>query len=308
MKNLFITTHGLKLSKSGSYLVVKGKDVNEKIPLGAFSNVFILSNVSITTQVLKFLARNGKYVFIINTAGKLQSIILPEIVTSVTGNRARQYKKFEDERMRVYLSQELLLRKALLTQRFLKKFREAQGLDPQTHPYYRDFYKDVSGFIESARSIEQLRGIDGFIMRTLYNEFASSIEKFFSFKNRSYHPPEDEVNAVLSLVFSMFYSLLFPLIISYDLDPYVGFFHIKKGKHAILSSDLMELARPELIFFTADILNRGYFDQSDFKKFRSGIFLKPKATQVLCKLFMEKILFSDIFFPVEAFIKERILK
>jgi len=92
MKNLFITTHGLKLSKSGSYLVIKGKEINEKIPLGAFTNVFILSNVSMTTQVLKFLSRNGKYVFIINTAGKLQSIVVPEIVTSAIGNRIKQYK------------------------------------------------------------------------------------------------------------------------------------------------------------------------------------------------------------------------
>jgi len=307
VKNLFITTHGLKVSKYGSYIIIKGKEISRKIPLGAFSNVFILANVTITTQVLKFLSKNGKYVFILNTAGKVQSIVLPELVTSSTGNRVKQYKKFEEESMRVFLTQELLNRKALLVQKFLLNFRKAQGQDSRFHPYH-DFYKDVLSLIEGSRTIEQLRGVDGFIMKHLYSEFASSIEKFFSFKKRSYHPPADEANAVLSLIFSMFYSLLFPIIISYDLDPYVGFFHIRRGKHAALASDLLELARPELVFFTADILNRGFFEESDFKNFKSGVYLKPKATKVLCKLFAEKILFSDIFFPIQVFIKERILR
>jgi len=307
MKNLFITTHGLKISKSGSYITILGKDINEKIPVGAFSNVFILANVTITSQALKFLSKNGKYVFVLNTAGKVQSIILPELITSSTSNREKQYKKFNNETIKIFLVQELLNRKAFLAQKFLLNFKMAQEKDWKFHPY-RNFYRDISSLIEGNKTIEQLRGIDGLIMKHLYSEFASSIEKFFSFKKRSYHPPTDEANAVLSLVFSMFYSLTFPLIISYDLDPYVGFFHIKRGKHAALASDLLELARPELIFFTADILNRGFFEKSDFKKFKSGVYLRPKATKVLCKLFAEKILFSDIFLPIQLFIKERILR
>lgn len=307
MRNLFITTHGLKISKYGSYIVVKGKGDVKRIPLGAFSNVFILANVTITTQILKFLSQNGKYVFILNTAGKVQSIVLPEVVTSSTSNRAKQYKKFESKDMKVFLTQDLLDRKAFLAQNVLSRFREAQGEDRRLS-IYKNFHKNVLLLIETSHTIGHLRGVDGFIMKNLYSEFSSSIEKVFSFKKRSYHPPVDEANAILSLIFSVFYSILFPLIISYDLDPYVGFFHIRRGKHAALASDLLELARPELIFFVADIINRGFFDKSDFKRFKSGVYLKPKATRVLCKLFTEKILFSNILFPIQMFVKEKILK
>lgn len=306
-RNLFITTHGLKLSKYGNYLVIRGKEYTKKIPIGAFSNVFILSNATFTTQFLKFLSKNGKYIFILNTAGKIQSIVLPEIITSSVSNRVKQYKKFENEDSKVFLTQNLLIEKAFIVQKVLYRFRKYLGEDPRLHPY-KNFYKDTLKLIENSKTIGQLRGVDGFIMKSLYLEFASSIKKIFSFKKRSYHPPIDEANAILSLTFSIFYSILFPLIISYDLDPYVGFFHIKRGQHAALASDLLELARPELVFFSADIINRGLFSKSDFKKFGSGVYLKPNATRVLCKLFIEKILFSDILVPIQLFIKKRILK
>jgi len=307
-RNIFITTHGLKISKHGNYLMVKGKDLNEKIPVGAFDNVFVLANVNFTAQVLKFLSKNGKWVFIINTSGKLQSIVAPQLLTSATSNREKQYRKFENKSLRIFLVKELLFYKANLSYKAIEKFRKAQGLHPLNYSFYKDFLKDVNSMIERSDSIEVLRGVDGFIMRTIYTEFATSIKNYFQFKTRSYHPPKDEANAVLSFVFSMFYSLLIPLIISQGLDPYFGFFHEKRGRHAALSSDLMELARPELVFFAADILNKGYFEKSDFKTFKDGVYLKPKATKVLCKLFMEKINFSNIMFPIRYFIKEEILK
>lgn len=306
-RNLFITRHGLRLGKSGSYIIVKGKDINEKIPLGAFSNVFILANVTISTQTLKYLSENGKYVFILTTTGRVKSIILPELLSSNAKVREKQYKKFGSETLRLFLIKELLWKKAKLAQKFLIKFRESRG-ESANLTVYKDFFKDVSFLIDSARNVDQLRGIDGFMMKSLFFEFSNSVKEFFSFKSRSYHPPTDEPNAVLSLMFSMFYSILFPLVISHELDPYCGFFHIKRGKHAALVSDLMELARPELIFFTADILNRGFFTSSDFKKFNSGVYMKPVAVRVLCKLFMEKLVHSEIFFPIQLFIKEVLLK
>ncbi len=306
-KNLFITRHGLRIGKSGSCITVKGRDINERIPLGAFSNVFILANVTVSTQTLKYLSENGKYVFILTTTGKVKSIILPEFLPSNTKVREKQYRKFDSEDLKLFIAKELLRSKAKLSQKFLIKFREAKG-EPVNLTVYKDFSRDVAFLIDSARSIDQLRGVDGFIMKNLFSEFSQSIKEFFAFKSRSYHPPADEPNAVLSLVFSMFYSILFPLVISHELDPYCGFFHVKRGKHAALVSDLMELARPELIFFTADVLNRGFFTVSDFKRFKSGVYMKPDAVRVLCKLFMEKLAFSEIFFPIQLFIKEVLLK
>jgi len=307
MKNIFIVTHGVKLSKSGNYLVIKGKNFVRKIPIGVFSNLFILSNVVISSQVLKFLSKNGKYVFILNTAGKLKSIVLPELVTSSTSQRERQYLKMKNEEVKVYLSKELLIQKTRMAQNVLNKFRKNKG-EGISLSIHNSFSRDILKLIDYCSTIEQLRGVDGVIMKSLYAEFSSSIREFFNFKRRSYHPPMDEANAMLSLIFSMFYSLLFPLVISYGLDPYVSFFHVRRGKHAALVSDLLELARPELIFFSADILNKGFFDASDFKRTSCGVYLRPKATKVLCKLFAEKLVFSDILAPIELFIKEKLIK
>jgi len=306
-KNLFITKPGLRLRIRSRHLIIKGNNVDKEIPLNVFSNVFILSNVNISPQTLKYLSENGKYIFILSATGEVSSIILPKILLLNNRIREKQYKWLVSNELKIYIIKELLRRKAKLSQNCLIRFRELRG-EPANLTVYKEFFRDVSFLIDNTTIISRLRDLDAFIMRNLLLEFSSSIKEFFSSKGYSCQPLISESNVVLNLIFSMFYSILFPVVIFYDLDPYHGFFCMKKGKYAALVSDLMELAKPKLIFFTADILNRGIFTASDFKYFESKIYLKSNAVNVLCKLLMEKIIYSNIFFPIQLFVKEVLLK
>jgi CRISPR-associated protein Cas1 len=287
--SLFITTYGLKLSKAGSCLVITGENIKEKIPISAFEHVFILSNVTVTSQTLKFLSQHKKYVFFINRTGKLISMVIPELLPSANNKRKWQYAAFSNEEKRIALTKTLLKEKVALVQKIRKNIQLQIG-DIAIGNLKQSFYP----LIEQMNSISSLMAMDGNINRIIFDDLSAYLDKPWQFKKREFHPPKDEVNAMLSIVYTMYYSILIPVILSEGYDPYIGFFHQKRGKHAALASDLIELSRPALTFFVLDILNSHYFSPSDFKFFKQACFLKTNATKVLCKLFAEKILHKNL--------------
>ncbi|SNR63080.1 CRISPR-associated endonuclease Cas1 [Desulfurobacterium atlanticum] len=308
MRNIFVTTHGASLTKRKYELIVTLNSKKHTIPFGSFSNLFIVANVKISTPLIKALTENKKSVFILKSNGTLTSMILPPFLNSSARRRVAQYKKFEDESIKIFMIKELLRRKSLLTQWTLEKFYDFSEKHYLEKNIIKSFYRCTKDWIEKSSSIAALRGIDGYIMNTLYDHFAQSISKFWEFEKRSYNPPKNEVNSVLSLVYTYTYSILTSIIISYNLDPYCGFFHEKHGKHAVLASDLLELLRPGLIFFVADILNSRYIEATDFKKTRKSILIKQPALKVISKLYSEKVLNGSFFYPVSAFIHEIMLR
>ncbi|SNR65897.1 CRISPR-associated endonuclease Cas1 [Desulfurobacterium atlanticum] len=308
LRNIFITTHGAVIRKRKYELIVEVKNRKYSIPFGTFSNVFIVANVNLTTPVIKSLSGSGKYIFIVRTNGELSSIILPQFLRSSSKRRINQYKSFEIEYKKVAMIQELLRRKALLAQWILEKFYDYSGRHYLEKSVIKSFYKDTAKWIEKSDKISLLRSIDGFIMNSLYRHFSAAISGKWKFEKRTYNPPENEVNSLLSLVYTYTYSILIPLIVSFDLDPYCGFFHEKRGKHAALASDILEILRPGLIFFVADMLNSEFLTKSDFRKTKRSVLIKPEALKVISKLYSEKILNSDFFFPVSLFIHEVVLK
>ncbi|MBF0121102.1 MAG: CRISPR-associated endonuclease Cas1 [Desulfobacterales bacterium] len=96
--------------------------------------------------------------------------------------------------------------------------------------------------IDSCKSIEELRGVEGNFAKQYFHDFAVLVSPF-TFSGRCYHPPDGPVNAMLSLGYTLLYHRLNAALIRRGLDTRTGFFHIGKGTHAALASDLMEELR-----------------------------------------------------------------
>ena len=100
--------------------------------------------------------------------------------------------------------------------------------------------------------------------------------KPFEFSTRSYHPPRDETNALLSLGYTLLFNRFTSLIKSNDIDPYLGFYHIKHGNHTTLASDLMEPFRFISDFVTISLLKDKDITMDDFKTVTVGNTISPR--------------------------------
>src|SRR5947208_2969612 len=74
--------------------------------------------------------------------------------------------------------------------------------------------------------------------------FASCVPSPWRFEKRTAHPPLDEVNAMLSLSYTLLYNRMASHLNMIGLDSYQGFFHQARHGHAALASDLIEEFRP----------------------------------------------------------------
>ncbi|MEO2069462.1 MAG: CRISPR-associated endonuclease Cas1 [Desulfurobacteriaceae bacterium] len=284
---LFVTTPGAKISRKGNVLIVEIRDEKRQIPIGVIKHVFLFGTVNITVPAIRLLSSRGKFVFLLNRYGRLVSVICPEFFGSDNNVRVNQYQTFTDEKRKLEITKELLRRKIEVAEIVIYNLHSSRNLKAKD---VKEWKEKVLTSLLSASNIQSLLGIDGNISKYLYDKFSSFNESSFSFGKREYYPPPDPVNALLSLSFSIFYSLMYPMVLAFGFDPYLGFFHIRRGRHAALCSDVMEIVRPRLVEFVFNTLNDGFFLEEDFSSDRSGVFLKTKALKSFVKLYTDVVI------------------
>ena len=103
-------------------------------------------------------------------------------------------------------------------------------------------YPEFSARTRKVKSIDELRGVEGFGARVFFAGYRSLVADF-PFERRAYNPPEGPVNAMLSLGYTLLYHRISAALFRHGLDPRSGFYHVSKGKHAALASDLGEELR-----------------------------------------------------------------
>lgn len=132
--------------------------------------------------------------------------------------------------------------------------------------------KNILEKIPSAETLDQLRGFEGSADRAYFHSFAALVAPF-EFKGRSYHPPEGPVNTMLSFGYSLLYNRLSSVLHAKGYSSRVGFFHLARGRHFALASDLMEELRFIVDRIVLTLIHRKEIQDTDFdmSKKKSGI-------------------------------------
>ncbi|OFI07051.1 CRISPR-associated endonuclease Cas1 [Clostridium acetireducens DSM 10703] len=155
--------------------------------------------------------------------------------------------------------------------------------------------------VNYAKEINEIMGIEGAAARIYFQSLTNLIPEPYEFKGRNKNPPKDEVNALLSLTYSILNSIILSEIEKVGLDSFIGFLHgIKYGRES-LSLDLLELYRSNFCDdFVLKLLRRKEIRITDFTKNKDGIRLKQNAFRKYIKKFNknyekieEYVVFSD---------------
>jgi len=260
MNRRFVVVFGqADIRKSGERIrFLNGLGSIEK-PVRYVEAVIVMGKVSLSSDALSLLLSSGVPVFFLSKFGKLRGVLTSNILSSANTNRLRQYESFK--RNRLSIARNIVSGK-------LKKIEEV-------------FYLNLSHLrseLENADSIDSLMGIEGKASRLMFKRFRENIEgSGLRFRERSYHPPTDEVNALLSLAYSLTYALAFPVVLYLGYDPYLSFLHSKRGTHASFCSDIIEPTRPVLTKELENPIKRGLFSKKDFRKEGKGVYLRKES-------------------------------
>jgi CRISPR-associated protein Cas1 len=132
-------------------------------------------------------------------------------------------------------------------------------------------------------SLDTLRGIEGAAANTYFGAFDHLIlsnKQDFFFKERSRRPPRDNMNALLSFLYTLLVHDVQAALETVGLDPQVGFLHQDRPGRPGLALDMMEELRPFLADRLAlSLVNRRQVSSSGFQARESGGVLMDDETR-----------------------------
>ena len=137
--------------------------------------------------------------------------------------------------------------------------------------------KSFLEYIQNAKSMDQLRGYEGeaaSIYFGVFDELILQQKKDFVFQGRNKRPPLDNVNAMLSFVYTLLTNQITSALETIGLDPYVGYMHTDRPGRASLSLDLIEELRAVMADrFVLSLINKKIVNGKNFTRKENGAVL-----------------------------------
>ena len=276
LNTLFVTTQGSYLSKEGDTVLVNQEhEVKLRVPihnLGSivcFGNVlcspFLLGLCGERNVTLSFLTENGRF--------------LARVHGPVSGNvllRREQYRRADDPATSAEVARSVVTAKIansrIVLQRAMRDGPELADSTPM-----KQALEDMQQYIKTLQdqpTVDQIRGIEGSAAATYFGVFDHLInanKEYFFFKERSRRPPLDNMNALLSFLYTLLVHDVESALEGVGLDPAVGFLHRDRPGRPGLALDLMEELRAYLVDRLAlSLVNRQQVKPEGFTKTESG--------------------------------------
>ena len=260
MERRFILLSGqADVKKVGERLRFINSSGSVEKPVRYIEAVIVLGSLSLSSHAVSLLLSNRIPVFFLSRFGTFRGMLMHGFLSSANTLRIRQYEAFLSRRLEI--ARGIILRKLENIERI-----------------YMNNMSDLKLELRSADSIDAIMGIEGRASRLMFKSFKKNIAgSGLRFAGRSYRPPADEINALLSFAYSLTYALAFPLILHLGYDPYLSFLHTKRGSHASFCSDIIEPLRP---FVTKELekeILRNGFRRKDFVKEGKGFYLRRES-------------------------------
>jgi CRISPR-associated protein Cas1 len=285
LNTLFVTTQGAYLSKEGETVAVNvDKEVRLRVPIHTIGGIVCFGQVSCSPYLMGFCAENDVGISFLTEHGRF----LARVQGPVSGNvllRREQYRKADDQNVSVEVAKAVLTGKVVncrsVLQRALRDHGEKIEVDKVELAVKR--LTDCLDSIRTEQSLDVVRGFEGDAARIYFGVFDHLItaqkESFF-FQERSRRPPLDNVNCLLSFLYTLVMHDVRSALEAVGLDPAVGFLHRDRPGRPGLALDLMEEFRPFLAErITLSLINLRQVQDKGFKKADSGGVLMDDETR-----------------------------
>lgn len=265
MSTIYILSDYGKLSRQNDALVFTAPTgETRKIFLHQTSRLIIAGSVELTGSALRMLMHHQVDTIFLSSNGKFSGKLQFEEGKNVF-LRKRQYDSLNNPVFCLNLARSIaegkMSNQIAFMQRINRKDTGANVSDAITQAQ-RNLEK-----MKQAGTVDAVRGHEGMGAKIYFSVFKQNINPSWAvFKGRSMNPPKDNVNAVMSFLYTLLLYRVDAFIEMEGLDPYVGYLHsIEYGKRS-LSFDLMEEYRASICdTLTCSLFNLGILSYTDFE-------------------------------------------
>ena len=267
LNTLYITTPEAYLSKDGLNVVVSvDKEERFRIPIMNVESIVTFGYMGASPGLMKLCMDNNVALSFMTPQGRF----ICRVQGPVKGNvllRKKQYSLSEDENVALHLAKLFILGKVFNTRSILQRYIRDNGADEEVECVVKQLEWRKKRIMQ-AENMDILRGEEGHAANAYFDVFSHLIlhqKDDFPFNGRNRRPPKDEVNAMLSFVYTLIANDVAAALESVGLDPYVGFMHTLRPGRTSLALDMMEELRAYLgDRLVLSMINRKQITKKDF--------------------------------------------
>ncbi len=279
-KPLYLTQEGI-VKKEGNTIYFVNKEMKRAMPVEDISEINCMARITVRSGAAYYLMKLGIPVHFFNKYGYYAGSLYPREQLNSGLVIVKQVEHYLDNEKRMYIAKEIV---GGIKDNVLKNLK-----------YYRKRGKDVDEYISKIEDVEvegqsvmDIMNREAQIWSHYYKSFNSFI-RGFKMEKREYHPPGDELNALISYGNSLLYTATLTEIYNTYLHPSISYLHEPSERRFSLALDLADIFKPvivERVIFT--VINNGIIKKSDFNK-DLGYYLKDSAKRKFLQVYDEKM-------------------
>jgi len=309
LNTLFVTTQGAYLAKDGETVAVKvDKEVRLRIPVHTIGGIVCFGNVTVSPFLMGFCAENKVGLSFLTEYGRF----LARVQGPVSGNvllRRTQYRRADDPEFSAEMAKSVVTGKIANCRTVLQRAIRDHGdkMDSaMVESASARLYQHLE-MLQKTGDLDTVRGYEGDAARAYFSVFSQLIvaqkEDFF-FNERNRRPPLDNVNSLLSFIYTLMMHDVRSALECVGLDPAVGYLHRDRPGRPGLALDMMEEFRP----FIADrlvlsLINLRKVQAKGFQKSDSGAVTMTDDTRKTILVAYQERKQDEIFHP---YIEEKV--
>lgn len=285
LNTLYVTGAGKYLSLDGENVVIleEGSE-SHRFPLHNFEEIVTVGYTGVSPAFMGECANRGISLCFLTPSGKFLARVNGENNGNVLLRRT-QYRYADDPIMSREIAKGFIAGKLYNSRWVIERATRdyPMRVDVQKLKDVSEKIKSAYASLNECRSIDELRGIEGEAAKWYFSVLDDLIlqqkEDFF-LTNRNRRPPMDNMNALLSFVYTLLGNTCGAAIEAVGLDSYVGFLHRDKPGRASLALDLMEELRSVVADrFVISLINKKVVTADGFTTRENGSVLMTDETR-----------------------------
>lgn len=279
MKKLLNT---LYLLTPNSYLFCRNETIAVKVggveknavPAKDIEAIVCFGQMTVSTPLLEFCGKRGISVTFLSPQGHYCG----RFYGPLSGNvllRKKQYESINQVEFSNQLVRDILFGKIRNSKMVLLRAARKQSGDAVSLTQAVNQLSDLAAQLESCDCIDSMRGIEGAAATIYFSRFDTMLHSpaGFRFESRSRRPPRNEVNAVLSFVYTLLTREISSALETVGLDPAAGYLHtLRPGRPSFALDLIEELRAPLCDRFTLSLFNLGQLGEKDFNSDSEAVF------------------------------------
>jgi len=277
LNTLYVMTQGAYLSLDHETVKVEAEGkVRMQVPLHHLGSVVTMGNVMISPFFMGRCADDGRAIVILDRNGRFKC----RLVGKTSGNVLLRQAQYESMRCtektagiarnivagKIQNARQTLLRSA----RDSSSAAEEEGLRMAAHQL-----EHILGHLKNAEALETIRGHEGAAAHSYFQTFDLMLKddcrEAFRLDGRSRRPPLNEMNGLLSFLYTLLLNDCITAAEGIGMDSQMGYLHALRPGRPALGLDLMEEFRALLADRLAiTLINRKQITEKHFEKRPGG--------------------------------------